>query len=95
MAHGLLIRNANGDTVLDTTSNILNFETVSVTQVTLASGASTNVTVEDVHVPEAVIFDLDGTGVEDVATTTSTNTLTLQNNGGASRTVDLSFFRLL
>lgn len=95
MAYGLLIKNASGDIVIDTTSTVLNFETVSVTQVTLAAGASTTVSVPDVHIPEAIIFDLDGNGAEDVATTTSTDTLNLQNNGGASRTVDLSFFRLL
>lgn len=94
MAYGLLINNEDGVTVLNTTSMVLNAETVSVTQATVAGNSSTNVTVPDIHVPTAVIAEISGTGAGDIDTSTSTDTLTLTNTSNVQRTVDLEFWRL-
>jgi hypothetical protein len=94
MAYGLLIRNASGDTIIDTTSNIVNAETLATTTIVVAANSSTSVTVPDVHIPEAVVFDLIG-GDEDITTTTSTDTLTVINGTGAQRTFFLETWRLL
>lgn len=94
MTMGLKIRNAAGDVVMDTSSTVLNLETVAVTSVTVNAGQSTNVSVPDVHVPAAVIVELDGTGAENITTSTSTDTLTLTNSTATDRTVSLEMWRL-
>lgn len=93
MSHGLLINNADGTTVLNTTSMVLNAEVVTA-QATVAANGSTNVTVPDIHVPTAVITDVSGTGAEDINTSTTTDTLTLTNTSNVERTVSLEFWRL-
>jgi len=94
MTHGLLIRNAAGDTVIDTSSRIVNAEVPAVTSVVVAANSSTSVTVPDVHIPEAVVFDLIG-GDEDITTSTTTDTLTIINGTGVQRTFLLETWRLL
>lgn len=94
MAYGLLIKNKDGDVVLDTSSRVLNAETVDTTSATIAASGSTAVTIPDVHVPEAVVVDLIG-GDDDITTTTSTDTLTIANASGIERTVLIETWRLL
>lgn len=94
MAYGLIIKNATGTTVLDTTSTVLNFETIDTAPVTLSGGASTSVTVNDLDVSDTLIIDLSGSGSSDVTTTTSGTTLTLTNNSSSPRTVNILAWRL-
>lgn len=94
MAHGLLVKNADGDVVINTASNILNAETIAATSATVPANGSVNVTVPDVHIPEAVVVDLIG-GDSDVTTSTTTDTLTIINGTGSQRTVLLETWRLL
>lgn len=94
MAYGLVLQNKDGVTVLDISSRVLNAETVSATSVTVSANGSTDVTIEDVHVPEAVVVDLVG-GDDDIGTSTSTNTLTVTNSGSSARTMTVQTWRLL
>lgn len=94
MAYGLVLKNADGVTVIDISSRVLNSETISVTSVTVDANSSTDVTVPDAHIPEAVVFDLVG-GDVDITTTTSTDTVTVTNTTSISRTMTLETWRML
>lgn len=94
MAYGLVLKNADGVTVIDISSRVLNAETVSVTSVTVDANSATDVTVPDAHIPEAVVFDLVG-GDEDITTATSTDTVTVTNTTSTSRTMTLETWRML
>ena len=67
---------------------------IATTSVVVPVSGSVNVTVPDVHIPEAVVVDLVG-GDEDITTTTTTNTLTINNGGATDRTLLLETWRLL
>ena len=94
MSHGLVINNANGVTVLNTATGILNFETVDTTSISLSAGASTNVTVEGAHIPGAILVEVDGFQDEDISSSSGINTITFTNNGSATRSANISFWRL-
>ena len=94
MSYGLLLKNKDGDVVLNTTSNVLNSEVVSATSVVVAANSTSSVTIPDVHIPAAVVVDLIG-GDPDITTTTSTDTLIVANASGAERTLLIETWRLL
>lgn len=94
MAYGLIVKNASGTTVLDTSSTVLNFETIDIAPVTLSGGSSASFTIEDLDMPDTLIVDLNGFGSTDVETTRSGTTLTLTNTSSSSRTVVIQLWRL-
>jgi Ca2+-binding RTX toxin-like protein len=95
MAYGLIVRNAAGDIILDTSSTILNYETTSVTSTTVPANGSSTVTIEGANEPNTVLMELAGTGAEDITTSaTGTDTFTLTNTSSISRTVDIEYWRL-
>jgi hypothetical protein len=95
MAYGLLINNSAGDTVIDTSTTVLNFETVSLTSTTVPASGTTTVTVEGANDADTVLIELTGTDAGDVTTAaTATDTYTLTNTTAAPKTVGIEFWRL-
>lgn len=94
MAYGLLLKNSAGVTVLDTSSMVLNYETVAITGQTINAGSSVNVTIEGGDDVDTIEADVTGTGQRDIDITRSTDTVTFTNNGSSAQTVDFQFFRL-
>lgn len=96
MAYGLVVKNANGDIVIDTSSTVLNFEKVTTTSTTLPPSGTTNVTVEGANQADTVLIELTGSDAEQVTTqATATDTYTLTNtDSSSSRTVGIEFWRL-
>lgn len=94
MAYGLLLKNAAGNTVLDTSSMVLNYETASITGQTLSAGASVDVTIDGGDDVDTIGADVTGAGQRDIDISRSTNTITFINNGSSAQTVDFQFFRL-
>lgn len=94
MAYGLLLKNKDGDVVLNTSSNIVNDEVVVTSAVVVAANSSTDVTIPDVHIASAIVVDLIG-GDEDITTSTSTDTYTIHNGTGVERTFLIETWRLL
>ena len=96
MSYGLLLKNKDGDVVLNTSSLILNNETITVNTATVSANSSTDVAVPDAHIPEAVVIEITGTGADDIDTTSPSNdTLRLTNTSGINRTVTIDTWRLL
>jgi len=94
MAYGLIIKNASGTTVINTATNILNFETLDTTNITVAASGSTTVTVPDAHIPDTILVDVDGFGAEDITSASGINQITFTNGSTTSRSVNISFWRL-
>ena len=96
MAYGLLVKNAAGDVVINTSTTILNFETVSTTSATIPASGSATVTVEGANEADTVLIELTGSNAEEVTTAaTATDTYTLTNTSTTdSRTVGIEFWRL-
>jgi len=96
MAYGLILKNSSGDIVLNTSSLILNAETIAVNTATVTANGTTDVTVPDAHIPEAVVIEITGTGADDIGTTTPANdTVRLTNTSGVDRTITIDTWRLL
>lgn len=96
MAYGLLVKNSTGDVVINTSTTILNFETVSTTSATITANSSTTVTVEGADEADTVLIELTGSDAEEVTTAaTATDTYTLTNiSTTESKTVGIEFWRL-
>jgi hypothetical protein len=95
MAYGLLINNSAGTTVIDTSTTVLNFETVSLTSTTVPASGTATVTVEGADVADTVLIELTGSDAADVTTSaTATDTYTLTNTTASDKTVGIEFWRL-